>query len=51
MKTKKHCHANNIKIENDKFLKVCIENRMYHYFDDITKFKHINSDNILICKK
>ena len=24
---------------------------MYHYFDDITKFKHINSDNIIICKK
>ena len=38
-------------MENNEFLKVCIENRMCYYSDDIIKFEDFDFDNILIDKK
>ena len=50
-KLKTYCCAKSIKIENNEFLKVCIENRMCYYSDDIIKFEDFDFDNILIDKK
>ena len=45
-KTKKHWHSNNIKMENNEFKKVFIENRT-HYFDNIIKYEDFDFGNIL----
>ena len=42
-----YCHANNIKMENNEFKKVCIKNCMCYSFNDIIKFEDVDSDNLL----
>ena len=48
---KTFCHANNMKMENNKFKKICIKSFTCNYFDDITKFENFDLDNILIDEK
>ena len=38
-------------MENDELKKVCIENRMCYYFDDIMKLEDFDIGNILIDEK
>ena len=45
---KTYCRNKNVRIENNKFLKVCIKNHTCYYFDDIIKFEDFDFDNILI---
>ena len=48
---KTFCHANNMKMENNKLKKICIKNFTCNYFNDITKFENFDLDNILIDEK
>ena len=41
----------NHEIENNEFLKNCIENHTCYYFDGIIKLEDFDLDNILIDKK
>ena len=48
---KSYCSANNIKMENGEFLKVCSKNLTCYYFDDIIKFEDFDFDNKLTDEK
>ena len=48
---KTYYYANNIKMENNEFIKGHIKNCTYYYFDDINNFEDFDSDRILIDEK
>ena len=39
--------ANNIKMENNKFKKICIKNRRCYCFNDLMKLEYFDFDKIL----